>query len=124
MNDNLDKTIDKWAARLGARIALGALTLLLVTTLPGCSTIRSGAHHNETHSFDGYRTFSWIANDPLIVGNGEQQTISPLTQKKIAQKIQGALKTKCFRFLADRENPSPAIEKAVAATIKRFSPAG
>lgn len=76
--------------------------LLLGLSLSGCATIQSGSHYDEAASFAGYRSFSWIADDPMIVGIGESPSVSPLTQKKIVDAIAGELTRKGFIYRADR----------------------
>ncbi len=79
--------------------------LVLSLFLSGCATIKSGSHHDESASFNHYKTFSWIADQPLIVGAGERPGVSPLTQKKIADAIKGELTRKGFVYSA---NPNTA----------------
>jgi len=80
-----------------------ASILLLGLFLTGCATIKTGSHHDETVSFDGYRTFSWIADEPLIVGTGGPSPVSPLARKKIADAIEHELTRRGFMFTADRQ---------------------
>ncbi len=80
-----------------------ALFLLLGLFLNGCATMTSGSHHDETASFDRYRSFSWIGDEPLIVGAGDSLPVSPLTQKKIVDAIEGELTRKGFVYTANRE---------------------
>jgi len=180
-----------------------AAVFLLGALLTGCATMKTGSHQDEAVSFSNYQTFAWIADDPLILGAGDDLPISPLSQKKIVQAIEDELSNKGFKYSAnpdiadfvvsytvgtrdkidatsypsdyrgawgwhfygryyyqtevvhrsytvgtlgidifdgdtkqpiwhgwatktistsDRENPSPSIEKAVAAIIERFPP--
>lgn len=90
------------------------LTLILLgLSLSGCATIQTGSHHDETASFENYRTFSWIADNPMIVGAGESAFASPLTQKKIASTIAAELTRKGFVYTADRD----AADFVVAYTV-------
>ncbi|ANO51948.1 DUF4136 domain-containing protein [Woeseia oceani] len=79
-----------------ARTALLSALVIVGLALSGCATIKSGSHHDESVSFDEYRTFSWISDKPLIVGAGERPTISPLAQKKIISAIESELTRKGF----------------------------
>lgn len=78
--------------------------LLLGVLLSGCATIKTGSHHDEAASFVGYRTFSWIADNPLIVGQGNNPSVSPLTQKKIVDTIVGELTRKGFVYTSNRND--------------------
>lgn len=90
-----------------------AAILIFGALLSACATVRSGAHHDESVSFDNYQSFAWIAENPLIVGDGDRTTISPLTRKTIAQSIEEELVRKGFRFV---ENPEQA-DFVVAYTV-------
>lgn len=90
-----------------------AAVLVLGAFLTGCATIESGAHHDETASFNNYQSFAWIAANPLIPGGQNQPTISPLTQKIIVQSIEDELVRKGFRLV---ENPEQA-DFVVAYTV-------
>lgn len=79
------------------------VVFLLGTFLTGCATVRSGAHHDSSVSFDNYQSFAWIADNPMILGDGKQQPISALAKKKITQSIKNELVTKGFVYLEDRD---------------------
>lgn len=79
-----------------------AYFLLLGLILSGCATIKSGSHHDMSASFEGYRSFSWIGDEPLIVGTDESPSLSPLTRKKIVDSIARELTRKGFVYTADR----------------------
>ena len=78
---------------------------LLGAFLTGCATVKSGAHHDEFASFDDYQSFAWIADNPLILGDGGQTPISPLARKEIVQSIKDELTGKGFNYL---QNPDQA----------------
>ena len=88
--------------RSGVCCRLPAAFLLLTLLLSSCATIKTGSHRDETASFEGYRTFSWIAENPIIVGQGASASISPLTQKKIMDTIVGELTRKGFMYTQNR----------------------
>ena len=67
--------------------------------------MKSGAHHDELASFDDYQSFAWIADNPLILGDGGQPPISPLARKEIVQSIKDELTGKGFNYL---QNPDQA----------------
>jgi hypothetical protein len=90
----------------GALILIGAF-------VTGCATVKSGAHHDEFASFGNYQSFAWIADKPLILGDGDQPSISPLAEKKIVQAINDELTGKGFTY---SENPDQA-DFVVAYTV-------
>lgn len=87
--------------------------LLLGAFLSGCATMNSGSHYDESATFGHYQTFAWIAGNPLIRGEGDQPPISALSQKKIAQAIEGELSQKGFTYTT---NPDQA-DFVVAYTV-------
>ncbi len=89
------------------------VVFLLGVFLTGCATVKSGAHHNEFVSFDGYQSFAWIADDPLILGDGAQPPMSPLARKVIVQSIEDELVKKGFVYSS---NPNQA-DFVVAYTV-------
>lgn len=89
--------------RAGIRLRILVALLSLGLILSGCATIKTGSHFDEAATFDGYRTFSWISDDPMIVGAGEGPFVSPLTQKKIVNAIAGELTRKGFVYTANRD---------------------
>ncbi|MGB5581898.1 MAG: DUF4136 domain-containing protein [Woeseia sp.] len=79
-------------------------SVLLGVVLGGCATIKTGSHHDEAASFKDFRTFSWIADNSLIVAPGDSPPISALTQKKIVDAISQELRRKGFVYKADRDD--------------------
>ena len=79
------------------------MILLLGIALSGCASIKAGSHYDESASYDHYKTFSWIADQPLITGNGVEPSISPLTQKKIVDAIAQELERKGFAYTPTRD---------------------
>lgn len=95
------------------RFATLSILLFLGISLSGCATIRSGSHYDESAAFDHYRTYSWIADQPLIVGTGEKPPISPLTQKKIVDAIEAELARNGFVLAQNRESADFALSYTV-----------
>ena len=85
-------------------ITLIASLIAFTSLVAGCATISTGAHYDETTNFGLYKSFSWIDDQPLIVGSGDNGIIiSPLTQTKIQQAIRLGLENKGFVFVDDQE---------------------
>jgi len=96
----------KSATRFIVILATGAI-------LSGCATIKSGSHHDESVAFTDYSTFTWIAENPLILGAGDQPSISPLSQKKIVQAIENELSRKGFTYTADADDADFVVSYTV-----------
>lgn len=95
-----------------------AVVLLLGALLTGCATIRTGSHQDESVSFGQYRTFAWIAADPIILGAGEQPPISPLSRKKIVQAIEDELRKKGFTYSANPDQADFVVSYTVGTREK------
>lgn len=96
---------------------LASVLAVIIISLAGsgCTTIRSGAHLDEAADFKDYRRFSWIADDPLIVGAGQALPVSPLARKKIEDAILAELTEHGFVFVADREAADFVVSYTVGA---------
>lgn len=89
-----------------------SLQRLIIATLPlwaslfgGCQTIRAGAHFDETTDFGRYQSFSWIDEEPLIVGADETGIIiSPLTKSKVQQAIREGFEQIGYRYAASPDD--------------------
>jgi len=95
-----------------------AVVLLLGALLSGCATISTGSHQDESASFSQYRTFAWIADNPIILGAGDQAQISPLSQKKIVQSIEEELKKKGFTYTANPDQADFVVSYTVGTREK------
>lgn len=80
-----------------------ALIVPMAAMLSGCVGIKTGSHQDESVSFSGYRTFTWIAEDPLIQAADDPATISPLSQKKIVDAIANTLSDKGYTYTPERK---------------------
>lgn len=80
-------------------------TVVTLSLLVGaCATVKTGSHRDDNASFSQYRSFSWISDDPLIVGAGGGPAISALTKKKIVVAVEDELRRKGFVQAANRNN--------------------
>ena len=87
--------------------------LILGISLSGCATIKSGSHHDESAAYGHYRTYSWIADQPMIVGTGQKPAVSPLTQRKIVDAIEAELERKGFVHAQNRGSADFALSYTV-----------
>jgi hypothetical protein len=92
--------------------------LVLGVLLSGCATIKTGSHQDESAAFSDYSTFAWIADNPLILGAGEQSAISPLSQKKIVQAIENELSRKGFTYTVDPDRADFVVSYTVGTREK------
>ncbi len=100
------------------RRRITAILILLGAALAGCATVKSGAHHDEQASFDDYQSFAWIADNPIILGDGDQPPISPLARKIIVQSIEDELSGKGFTYLGDPDQADFVVAYTVGTRDK------
>ncbi len=108
---NKATTIRRHCGAIAAVLLLGALS-------SGCATIKTGSHQDESVSFSNYRTFAWIADDPLILGVDEQSPISPLSQKIIIDAIEDELINNGFSHLANPDQADFIVSYTVGTREK------
>jgi len=110
---NLTNLIKCYSPRIFCYLLLGVL-------VSGCSTttIKSGSHQDESASFADYRTFSWIADNPLILGIGETSSVSPLTLRKISEAIKNELIVNGFVYTENSDNADFVVSFTVGTREK------
>jgi hypothetical protein len=93
-------------------------TLFLAAGISACSTIRTGAHYDQTVDFSGYQSYSWISANPLILGDGERSQISPLTQSYIIRAIAVEVESKGFVFAGSPDEADFIVSYTVGTREK------
>ena len=78
--------------------------MLFAALMAGCASISTGAHLDESANFAAFRTFSWIDEEPLIMGSGEAVvSVDPLTRQKIKDTIRDGFEAKGYEFVDNQE---------------------
>jgi hypothetical protein len=96
----------EWHAnRLRAGISLVLLVLLAAcaTTLP----VRTD--FDKQANFSGYRTYTWVSDNPMIIAAGDNPEISPLTRSRIITAIENELQRKGYTKAAMRDQADFAV---------------
>lgn len=94
-------------------LSSAAATLAL---LSGCATtIQAHSDHDASQSFSSYRTYAWIADQPLIAPSDELARVSPLNRRRIESAIENELAAKGFQKAADRETADFVVSYSVGA---------
>ena len=101
------------------RLRMLPATLILAAGISACSTIRTGAHYDQTVDFSGYQSYSWITANPLILGDDERSPISPLTQSYIIRAIAVEVESKGYVF-ADSPEEADFIVSYNVGTRERI----
>jgi hypothetical protein len=82
----------------------------------GCATpLVPHADHDPAQNFSGYRTFAWIADDPMIAPPGDGARVSPLNRRRIEEAIEQTLAAKGFQKLRDGAEADFAVAYSVGA---------
>lgn len=92
--------------------------VIVIAVLAGCASMKIGSHQDESASLEGYRTFTWITDDPLILAAGDQVPISPLSKKKIVDGIATTLTDKGYSFTSNRSDADFVVSYTVGTREK------
>lgn len=85
-----------------------------VALLMGCATtLKAYSDHDASQDFSAYRTFSWMADQPMIAPPGDVDRVSPLNRRRIEEAIENALAAKGFQKTPDR----PAADFVVSYSV-------
>jgi len=109
----ISRTHDRQGAWYINGIRAGVV-LLVLALLGACSTtlpVRTDYDHQA--DFSGYRTFTWISDNPLITPEGGNPAISPLTRQRVVTAIESELQLKGYT----RANSRDQADFAVAFTV-------
>ena len=91
------------------------LVLAAVLLLAGCaSQMRVRSDFDPDADFSQYRTFAWMAEDPLI-GGDDEGGVSPLNRQRIVNAIEAELTAKGFRKTTDRDSADFVLSYTVGA---------
>jgi hypothetical protein len=98
------------------RIMKNLLASAVLVLLVGCATgLRTQSDHDPAQSFAGYRTYAWVADEPMIAAGGEVDRVSPLNRRRIVDAIEAELKTRGFEKASDRSAASFTVSYTVGA---------
>ncbi len=87
-----------------------SIGLVLLALLGACATtLPVRTDHDRQADFSGYRTFSWISDNPMIVADGEDPRISPLNRQRIVDAIEAELQRKGFDKVVSDEKADFAV---------------
>ena len=93
------------------------LTALVAVGLTGCATetLRAQSDHDSAQSFASYRTYTWIADEPLMAPPGQALQVSPLNRQRIVRAIEDEMRAKGFQKSMDRSKSDFAVSYTVGA---------
>ncbi len=93
------------------------LIIVLLALQVACTTgrsIQTYDDYNPSFDFSRYQTFSFISENPMIVG-GTARPVSPLLETHFMRAIRGDLERKGFRYLNDSESADLAISFTIGS---------
>jgi hypothetical protein len=96
----------KWLSSV-VPAGIGLLLLALLTSCATTFPVRTD--FDRQADFSGYRTFTWISDNPLIVPDGGNPEISPLTRSRIVTAIENELERKGYVKAARGQNADFAV---------------
>ena len=99
------------------RILLVIIAGLMVTACE-TSSIKSGSDANPAVNIAGYRTFSWVADNPLVAVGGDTTRVNPLLQQRIQNAILADLAGKGYRYVDDRAGADFVVGFTIGARDK------
>ena len=92
-------------------------TAALMMLLGACaSTFEATYDHDRNHDFSNYRTYSWIAEHPMIIAT--DRVVNPLLEQHIMRAIGSGLQAKGFRFVTDAKDADFVISFTVGSREK------
>lgn len=94
-------------------LIVAATAALLIT---GCATtLEAHSDRDASQDFSGYRTFAWMADQPMIAPPDEVARVSPLNRRRIEEAIEKELATKGFQRATDRAAANFVVSYTVGA---------
>jgi hypothetical protein len=84
------------------------LTLLLLVLLTGCAAPKPIVDFDPSHNFAEYRTFAFISDNPLIIGEGIPG-VSPMLEGRLVQITENILSARGYTRISDREEADFAV---------------
>ncbi len=69
--------------------------------LAGCAAMSVSSQKYPQADFSGYRSYAWIAEDPLIRPQGTEPQISALTARRIREAIEAELASKGYTAVTE-----------------------
>ena len=94
------------------QLGLAAVGTLM---LAACATngLRAQSDHDPAQDFSRYRTYAWIADEPLVTPRGQPVEVSPLNRQRIVSAVESELTGKGFR----KTNEPASADFVVSYTV-------
>jgi hypothetical protein len=95
---------------LSVAVMLGALMI------SGCATtLETRSDYDKKQSFGSYRTYAWMADQPMIAPTEDVARVSPLNRRRIEEAIESQFASKGFQKSSDRSAADFVVSYTVGA---------
>jgi len=92
---------------------------LLLVSLSACETLSTHSDYDHSQSFAGYRTFAWMAPDPMITPPGQRDSeVSPLNRRRVIEAVESDLAAKGMTKVQDASSADFVIAFTIGARDK------
>lgn len=82
---------------------------VILAGLAGCAShFEATFDHDESNDFSNYKTFAWVSEHPMKVGN-VKRTPDPLLEQEIMVTIESGLGEKGYRLISDLDSADFAL---------------
>ncbi len=89
--------------------------VVATAALAGCASGFEATHDSDTsNDFTGYKTFAWMSEHPMIVGN-VARTPDPLLESEIMVTIESGLGEKGYRLISDLDSADFALSLSLGS---------
>jgi len=86
------------------------ISLVLLGLLAACATtLPVRTDFDKQADFSGYRTYTWVSDNPMIIAKGDNPEISPLTRNRIITAIEDELQRKGYTKAVNRDDADFAV---------------
>lgn len=87
-----------------------------VLMLSGCATtLETHSDHDRSQRFTSYRTFAWMADQPMMATPEDVVRVSPLNRRRIEEAVEKELAGKGFQKVAQRDAADFVVSYTVGA---------
>lgn len=91
----------------GGRTGFACLLLALLGACAGTLPVRTD--YDRQADFSGYRTYTWVSDNPMLTPEGGNPAISPLTRRRIVTAIESELQRKGYTTAGSPEQADFAV---------------
>ena len=97
------------------KLLLATVGLSTVALAACATTLEAQSDHDSAQNFSAYRTYAWMADEPLIAPVGQVTQVSPLNRHRIVTAIEENLGAKGFVKASERGKADFVVSYTVGA---------